>query len=83
MGPNISAPAQYAAFVTAADGSDLPGGACRGVLVGTAGNARVVFANGSDTGASNLLPLQAGFNPIQIKRIYSTGLTASNIWALY
>lgn len=83
MGPNASAPAQYAAFVTASDGSDLPGGTCRGLLVGSAGNARVVFANGSDSGATNLLPLQAGYNVVEVKRIYATGLTASNIWALY
>ncbi len=83
MGPNISGPAKPV-FVTAADGSDLPLGACRGLLVGTAGVARLKFADNYDTGATNLVPLQVGYNPLRdIVRVYSTGLTASNIWALY
>lgn len=71
----------YAAKVTASDSADIP--ATNGLLVGTAGNARVIFADGQNTGASDLIPLQAGYNPISVTRIYSTGLTASNIWALY
>lgn len=70
-------------FITASDTVNLAGGACRGLLVGTAGNARLVTENGEDTGGTNLVPLQAGYNPISVTRIYATGLTAANIWALY
>ncbi len=70
-------------FVTASDSADLPDGPCRALWVGTAGNARMVDASGNDTGGTNLFPLKEGANPIQARRIYSTGLTASNIWALY
>lgn len=67
--------------VTASDSADFP--ACNGLNVGTAGNARIIFADGRDTGGTDLYPLQAGYNPISVKRIYSTGITAANIWALY
>lgn len=75
-------------FVTASDANDLqdPQGnerPCRALLVGSAGAARLVDAEGNDTGATNLVPLQQGYNPISVRRIYATGLTASNIWALY
>lgn len=84
MGPNASAPGRKPVFVTASDSVNIPSGACRGLLVGTAGAARLLFDDGYDTGASNLVPLQAGYNPIAgVVRVYSTGLGASNIWALY
>ncbi len=73
--------ATYAEKVTASDSVDFR--ACKGLLIGTGGAARVVWADGQDSGGSNLVPLQAGYNPISVKRIYSTGLVASNIWALY
>lgn len=73
--------ATYGEFITASDSANFR--ACKGLLVGTAGAARVVWADGQDSGGSNLVPLQAGYNPISVTRIYSTGLVASNIWALY
>lgn len=83
MGPNVSAGGKPV-FVTASDSIDLPLGPARGLLVGSAGNARLLFADGYDTGATNLVPLQQGYNPmLPVKRIYATGLTASNIWAIY
>jgi hypothetical protein len=57
----------------------LPGGICRGLLVGTAGTANIVDGAGNSlTG----VPLQQGYNPIQVRQI-GTGGTAANIWALY
>lgn len=64
------------------DTVDLPGGTARGLLVGTAGAATILDASGSTT-SRLLVPLQAGFNPIAVKRVFSTNLTADNIWALY
>lgn len=80
---DMTRPAAGFKFVTASDTVDLPDGPCRALWVGTAGNARIIDASGNNTGASNLFPLAAVLNPIQVCRIYSTGLTASNIWALY
>jgi hypothetical protein len=52
---------------------------CRGLLVGTAGTATVTDAEGNSI--SNI-PLQAGYNPIQIKKLTALG-TASGVYALY
>ena len=79
-------PAGAVRFVTASDTADLPqvnGQFPRALLVGVAGAARILDGSRTDTGGSNLVPLQAGYNPIHTVRIFSTGLTASNIWALY
>lgn len=64
--------------VTAAD-ADLPGGVCRGLLVGTAGLANLMDVDGNvRTG----IPLQQGYNPLVVRQV-RTGTAASNIWALY
>ena len=66
--------------VTASDTVNLPGGACRSLLVGTGGAATLIAPNGS---LRTAVPLQTGYNPIGALRVFSTGLTASDIWALY
>lgn len=66
--------------VTPSDTADLPDGPCRALLVGTAGDADLNDGGGAFCDA---VPLQAGYNPICVTRVYSTGLTAANIWALY
>lgn len=78
---NMTAPATSLVKVTASDSADFD--PCRGLLVGTAGAARIVTVDDVNTGGSSLVPLQQGYNPIACKRIYLTGLTASDIWALY
>lgn len=55
----------------------------RSILIGTAGDARIIDADGNDSGATDLVPLPAGILPVGFKRIYSTGLTAARIWAIY
>lgn len=78
-GNDISvAPADDFVLVTKAN-SDLPGGACRALLVGTAGTATLMTLGG-DTRTD--VPLQAGYNPIACLQV-RTGGTADNIWALY
>ena len=55
---------------------------CRGVLCNAAGEATIVDASGVTRTA---VPLQAGYNPISIQRVFVTGLGAgiTSIWALY
>ena len=66
--------------VTPSNTTDLPGGFCHGLLVGTAGVATLTEPDGTvRTG----VPLQAGFNPIQARRVRATGTAAANIFALY
>lgn len=76
----LSSPASKIVAVSANDDTDLPNGVCRALLVGTAGAATIIDASGN---TCTLLPLQQGYNPIGITRVKATGLTASNIWALY
>lgn len=74
----LSRPSGNFPKVTKSDTVDIPGGPTRGLLVGTAGTATVIDA----TGATRTdVPLQAGYNPLRVKRI-KTGGTADDIWAL-
>jgi hypothetical protein len=59
--------------------ADLPGGICRGLLIGTAGTGNLVDGAGNTITA---VPLQQGYNPIQVRQV-RTGGTADDIWALY
>lgn len=65
-------------LVTKADAA-LPNGTCRGLLVGTAGTANLMDADGN---VCANVPLQAGYNPLQCRQVRTSG-TADNIWALY
>lgn len=73
-----SAPAGRIVAVAKAD-SDLAEGTCRALLVGTAGSANLIDAEGN---ARTGVPLQQGYNPLRCRRV-GTGGTADNIWALY
>ena len=74
--PESSAQAYW--LVTKAD-ADIPRGVCRGLLVGTAGTANLMDGDGN---IQTDVPLQAGYNPLQVRQV-RTGGTADNIWALY
>lgn len=71
-------PAHICAPVTKAD-SDLPGGTCRGLLVGVAGTANIMDGSGE---VRTNVPLQQGYNPIVCQQV-RTGGDASGLWALY
>lgn len=64
--------------VTKAD-SNLPGGICRALWVGTAGTANI--QDGSGTTRTNV-PLKEGLFPCTCKQV-RTGGTAADIWAIY
>lgn len=65
--------------VTKADATDLPGGICRALWVGTAGTANLVQTDGT---ARADFPLLAGLNPVMVLQVQLGG-TADDIWALY
>ncbi|CDN87331.1 hypothetical protein BN948_01751 [Hydrogenophaga intermedia] len=75
---DATAPALRYEPVIKADQS-LPGGPCRGLLVGGAGTANLMDASGEIRAN---VPLQQGFNPLQAQQV-RTGGTATDIWALY
>ena len=80
--PSLSenGPAQVIAAVTPSDTINLPRGACRALICGVGGAATIVDSQGN---IATLYPLQQGYNPVSAIRVYSTGLVAANIWALY
>lgn len=73
-----SSPAKRFEPVTKAD-ADLAGGPCDALLVGTAGTANLMDADGN---VRANVPLQQGYNPLSCKQVRAGG-TASDIWALY
>lgn len=77
--PGLDSPAFYGAAVTPADGSDLANTA-RGLYVGTAGNIKVTTKGGSEITFTNV---PVGILPVSVKRVWSTGTTASGIVALW
>lgn len=72
--------ATKAVAVTPSDSADLARNAIKGLYVGTTGNVKVTTVGGL-TVTFNTVPV--GFFPVQVKRVWSTGTTASNIIALY
>lgn len=72
----LDSPASKIASVTS--GVNLTAGVCRALLVGTAGTATVIDAEGN---TSTDIPLQAGYNPLRVSKV--TFGTAANVWALY
>lgn len=72
------APADKFEPVTLAN-ADLPGGVCRGLLVGTAGTANIMERGGA---IRTNVPLTVGYNWLVCKQL-RTGGSATNIWALY
>jgi hypothetical protein len=78
-----TAPAANAAAITPNDGANLANQA-RGILVGGAGTIKVDMV-GTGTGVTFTIGASAvGFIlPIQVKKVYATGTTATNLVALY
>jgi len=59
--------------------TDFALGTCRSLLVGTAGTANLMQADGTVRAD---VPLQRGYNYIEARQV-RTGGTADDIWALY
>ena len=65
------------------DTDDLPGGVTKALYVGIAGNVSLIMAEDPDA-APVTIPMLAGVViPFAVRRIRSTGTTASSIIALY
>lgn len=78
MSSNWTSPAEGILEITPSDSADNTTGS-RGILCETGGDAKVTTKAGNTV----TIPLQQGYNPIQIVRLWSTGLTASGLFALY
>jgi len=73
-------PAEAMRNVTPSDGSDLPDGPCRALLIGGAGTLVVTDLTDTDVtlvcGAGQIIPAW-------VKRVKATGTDATNIVAMY
>jgi len=77
--PNFEAPAIGASAVTPNDSTDLSQPS-RALFVGGAGNLTVDMTNGDNVVFTGVLA--GSVLPFRVKRVYSTGTTATNIVAL-
>lgn len=77
---NASDPANGAAVITPSNTTDLAVYA-RGIYFGVGGNITVDMTD-SGTNITFLAVPQGTILPIQVKRVYSTGTTATNLVAL-
>lgn len=72
-----------AASVTPSNTTDL-NSATRGIYVGASGDLAVIFAADADASTVTLVGLAAGvWHPMQVRRVLSTGTTATSIVAGY
>lgn len=70
----------YTKAVTPSDTTDLADGVCYGLLVAYDGNIKLTYANG----LTDTIFLVSGIvHPIQAKRVWATGTTATGIKACY
>lgn len=71
-------PATTAAAVTPSDSTDLAS-ASRALFVGTGGNLKVTMASGA---VVTFEGVGAGWHPLQVRRVWATGTTATKIVAV-
>lgn len=76
---DITAPCSNATSVVPDDDNDLTY-ASRAIYVGNSGNLKVTMIDGN---AVTFINLPAGWHPIGVKRVWSTGTTANNIIAAW
>jgi len=77
---SLSDPAQYAAAVVPNDAVDLTQ-PTRGVYVGVSGDLTVTMVG--DTAQVTFHGVPVGVLPVCVKRVWSTGTTATNLLALW
>jgi hypothetical protein len=76
---NDAGVARDAVAITPSDSTDITSGPVRGLWVGTAGNVALITFDGSTATLVNAF----GVIPLSVKRVLSTGTTASNIVGLW
>ena len=76
--PSLTSPARNVAAVTPSDSEDLANVA-KAIEVHVAGDIKVTTIGG----VTITKPFFVGYHPLVVTRIWSTGTTASGIYALY
>lgn len=77
-----NAPGYNIVAVTQSDGTNDPNGPFRGIVFGTAGAIKVTTAKGDDVTLPSGLLSAGVIHPLRIKRVWSTGTTAANIYGV-
>ena len=67
------------AEITPNDSANIPGGIPDAILVGAAGDVRMMGEDGN----VETLPLGEGIQPLSPTRVYATGTTATGLFAIY
>ena len=75
-----SGPADFGVAVTPSDSANLTDGDAVAMYVGTAGTLRILCVNGREL---TFAAVSSGVLPIKVRRVYSTGTSATNLVALY
>lgn len=75
----LSDPAANAVAITPSDTANI-GSASRALYVGTSGNLTVIMLGGQTVLFS---AINAGWHPLRVTRVMSTGTTATNIVAIW
>lgn len=68
--------------VTPSDSTDLDP-YCKALYIGVAGDVTVIPKINADSASVTFKAHPVGYMPIQVRRVLSTGTTATNILALY
>ncbi len=79
FGPSIDGPAEDAAIITPNDSTDLAN-TTRAILCDAAGTVTVDMKG---IGTNIALPVQAGWTPVRVTRVYATGTHVPTIVALW
>lgn len=76
--PGLSSPARHVAAITPSDSDNLANTA-KAFFVGVAGDVKFTTLGGDTV----TMAMPVGYHPISIVKVFSTGTTASGIYALY
>jgi len=79
--PGLESPGVHAYAITPSDTTDLST-TCRAIYVGSAGDIVVDMAGG-ETSVTFSNVTDGGMLPIRVRRVYSTGTTATNLVCVY
>ena len=79
---DVESQARGAVAITPSDTVDLAPYA-KALYIGVAGNVKVIPLTNADDAAVTFYNHPVGYMPVQVRRVYATGTTATNIVGLY
>lgn len=80
--PGLESPPEHLASVTPADGADLAQSS-RAIVCGVSGTLKVTTVGGETVTLPASVIVAGQIMPLRVKRVFSTGTTATDIWVMY